>query len=461
MSDHRLILIMGTFNPPTKAHVAMGTALRERFPEADICYLPSADRFGREWKGFSGGEALNLHTRAELLRGAVPASVAGVSEVEGDAEKTDGRTYNTARWFREHTGKRIVLAIGADQLGKLGKWYMAEDLAREYEFVIFTRSLTGEESKAGLPENFTPWKEHFTFLEFPYGDVSSTRVREAYLEGRLPEIRDLVPENVYRYLEETKGAYWRGERMYEFDAKKVTEQCITWIREFFAANGPECNAVLGISGGKDSTVAAALCAAALGKDRVIGVLMPNDVQPDIDVAREVVRTIGIRSYEVNIKDAYQGITAQLGAGGIELTDQARINLAPRLRMATVYAVSQCYNGRVVNTCNLSEDWVGYSTRYGDAAGDFSPMAGLTVAEVKAVGAHLDLPAHFTEKAPSDGLCGRTDEDNLGFTYAELDRYIRTGEIENAAHKERIDTLHARNLFKMRMMPSFHWTREDF
>ena len=98
-----------------------------------------------------------------------------------------------------------------------------------------------------------------------------------------------------------------------------------------------------------------------------------------------------------------------------MSSQARINLAPRLRMSAVYAVSQCFNGRVVNTCNLSEDWVGYSTRYGDAAGDFSPMAGFTVQEVKAVGRYLGLPEELIEKAPSDGLSGKTDEDNLGFT----------------------------------------------
>ena len=247
------------------------------------------------------------------------------------------------------------------------------------------------------------------------------------------------------------------KQMYEFNVEKVTEECIEWIRDFFEKNGPGCNAVLGISGGKDSSVTAALLVKALGKERVIGVLMPNGVQPDIDVAREVVKILDIRSYEINIKNAYNGAIDAITGQGIELTSQAQVNLAPRLRMSTVYAVSQCFNGRVANTCNLSEDWVGYSTRYGDAAGDFAPLAGLTVAEVIAVGDWLGLPAHITGKVPSDGLCGKTDEDNLGFTYAELDRYIRTGEIDNPVSKEKIDTLHERNLFKMRMMPAFHWT----
>ncbi len=238
-----------------------------------------------------------------------------------------------------------------------------------------------------------------------------------------------------------------------FDAQKVKDQCVAWIRDFFEQNGKGCNAVLGISGGKDSSVAAALCVEALGKDRVIGVLMPCGEQHDIDMAYLLCDHLGIRRYEINIKAAVDGI---LGAfpEDLALTEQTKVNLSPRIRMATVYAVSQSCNGRVVNTCNLSEDWVGYSTRYGDAAGDFSPMAKLTVAEVKQIGALLGLPEVLVEKVPIDGLCGKTDEDNLGFTYAVLDRYIRTGEIDDPAVKERIDTLHERNLFKLQMMPMF-------
>ena len=236
-----------------------------------------------------------------------------------------------------------------------------------------------------------------------------------------------------------------------FNAEKVKDQCVAWIRKFFEENGPGCNAVLGISGGKDSSVAAALCVEALGKDRVIGVLMPCGDQFDIDMSHLLCDHLGIQRYVVNIKDAVSGLT---GAIPIELTTQAKTNLPPRIRMAAVYAISQCFNGRVVNTCNLSEDWVGYSTRYGDSAGDFSPMSHLTVQEVKAIGRVLGLPEVLVEKVPIDGLCGKTDEDNLGFTYAELDRYIRTGEIEDQAHKERIDRLHRMNQFKLQLMPAF-------
>ncbi|MBQ6036650.1 MAG: NAD(+) synthase [Lachnospiraceae bacterium] len=236
-----------------------------------------------------------------------------------------------------------------------------------------------------------------------------------------------------------------------FDALKVKNECVEWIREFFEHNGPGCNAVVGISGGKDSSVVAALCCEALGKDRVIGVLMPCGEQKDIDMAKLLVEHLGIRHYIVNIKDAVDGLKSAIP---FELSRQSTINLPPRIRMSTLYAVSQSHNGRVANTCNLSEDWVGYSTRYGDSVGDFSPCSKLTVQEVKAVGRVLGLPEVLIEKLPSDGLTGLTDEDNLGFTYAELDRYIREGVIEDLEKKEKIDRLHRINQFKLELMPVF-------
>lgn len=239
--------------------------------------------------------------------------------------------------------------------------------------------------------------------------------------------------------------------MYTFDAERVKNECVQWIRDFFEENGPGCNAVIGISGGKDSSVVAALCVEALGKDRVIGVLMPNGEQADIDMAKLLVEHLGIRHYIVNIRDAVEGVTNSIP---FELSKQSRENLPPRIRMATLYAVSQSNNGRVANTCNLSEDWVGYATRYGDSVGDFSPCSNLTVQEVKAIGRLLGLPAVLVDKVPIDGLCGKTDEDNLGFTYAELDRYIREGVIEDPEKKENIDHRHRINAFKLQLMPSF-------
>ncbi len=238
-----------------------------------------------------------------------------------------------------------------------------------------------------------------------------------------------------------------------FQADKIKNDCIKWIQDFFLQNGKDCNAVVGISGGKDSSVVAALCAEALGRDRVIGVLMPCGEQADIDAAYALVNHLGIRHYEVNIKAAMDGILAALPKD-LPLTSQTTQNLPPRIRMATLYAISQSVNGRVANTCNLSEDWVGYSTRYGDAAGDFSPLAHLTVTEIREIGMSLGLPHALVYKTPIDGLCGKTDEENLGFTYADLDVYIREGKIDDAETKSIIDKKHKNNLFKLQLMPSF-------
>ena len=242
----------------------------------------------------------------------------------------------------------------------------------------------------------------------------------------------------------------------EFDAVKATQATVEWIRAWFEKNGPGCNAIIGISGGKDSSIAAALCVEALGKDHVIGVLMPNGEQADIDMAKLLVSHLGIRHFIINIKGAFDSLIDQLNGAGVDVSKDTIINLPPRLRMSTLYAVGQSNNGRVVNTCNLSEDWVGYSTRYGDSVGDFSPMSCFTTAEIRAMGRVLGLPAVLIEKVPTDGLSGMTDEDKLGFTYEVLDRYIRTGEIDDPATKERIDYLHEKNLFKLRFMDCFKY-----
>ena len=240
-----------------------------------------------------------------------------------------------------------------------------------------------------------------------------------------------------------------------FDAKEVKNQIVEWIAGYFRENAPPgAMAVVGISGGKDSSAVAALCAEALGKDRVFGVLMPQGDQFDIDVSYDLCETLGIRYAVVNIGEPVDSIYKGISSAGLALNDVAAFNTPARIRMSVLYAVSGIVGGRVANTSNLSEDWVGYSTKFGDSAGDFSPLSDLTVAEVLAVGKEAGLAARFIEKTPIDGLCGKTDEDNLGFTYAVLDRYIRDGVCGDEDVKRKIDRMHVASLHKVSPMPMF-------
>lgn len=243
--------------------------------------------------------------------------------------------------------------------------------------------------------------------------------------------------------------------MDNFDAIQVKNDCVTWIRDWFENNGPGCNAVIGISGGKDSSVVAALCVEALGKNRVCGVLMPNDYQADLCDSYLLCESLGIKSITINIGATVEGLKSHI-RNYVELSDQTIINLPPRIRMTTLYAVSQSIYGRVACTDNLSERYIGYSTRWGDSIGDFAPLANLTSEEVVAIGDACGLPYELTHKTPSDGLCGKTDEDNFGFSYATLNKYIRTGICEDEEIRTKIDRLHKKNLFKLMPMPTFEY-----
>ncbi len=245
--------------------------------------------------------------------------------------------------------------------------------------------------------------------------------------------------------------------MYNFNVDDAIAKCENWIREWFSKNGNNCNAVIGISGGKDSSVVAAMCCKALGSERVIGVMMPQGEQFDIDYSKELCKFLGIKNFTVNIKAAVDGVYDAIG-DSFEIETQTRFNLPARIRMSCLYAVAQSNNGRVINTCNLSEDWVGYATRYGDGAGDMAPLSCFTVQEVKAIGRKLGLPEKFIEKPPIDGLCGKTDEDNLGFTYKVLDDYIRGIATPPADIKNKIDKMHETNLFKLRYMDCFEYNK---
>lgn len=241
-----------------------------------------------------------------------------------------------------------------------------------------------------------------------------------------------------------------------FNAVKAKDAIVEWIHDWFDKNGKDCKAVIGISGGKDSSVVAALCVEALGRDRVYGVLMPNGNQSDLQDALEICHHLSIYNTIINIERIYNTFLEGLGWGtymfGTKVSEQTEINLAPRIRMTTLYGISQSVNGRVACTDNLSESFIGYSTRWGDNVGDFSPIADLTSEEVVAVGDVLGLPYELTHKVPSDGLCGKTDEDRFGFTYEVLNRYINTCECEDEEIRKKIDAMHKKNKFKQEPIP---------
>jgi len=231
---------------------------------------------------------------------------------------------------------------------------------------------------------------------------------------------------------------------------------VEWIREYFAKNG-NAKAVVGVSGGTDSSVTAALLCEALGKENVIAVLMPCGVQHDIDVSRKLVDFLQIKSYTVNIEEPvkalHKAVMEQIGQDP-DFVDAYKTNTPARVRMTVLYGICALVGGRVANTCNLSEDYVGYSTKFGDAAGDFSVLSAFTKTEVREIGRELGLPELFVEKIPEDGMSGKSDEEKLGFTYEVLDRYIRTGEIDDEAIKEKIDRMHRNNLHKLLPMPAY-------
>lgn len=234
-----------------------------------------------------------------------------------------------------------------------------------------------------------------------------------------------------------------------FNEKLEGEKCIAWIKDWFETkSGGAKGCVLGISGGKDSTIVAALLCKAIGKEKILGVLMPNGEQRDIDDGKAICKFLDIKSVIVNIKDAYDGIVSGIEATGIELDRQPKVNISPRMRMSVLYAIGQQYNYRVAGTGNLSERYVGYATKWGDMANDFNPIGSFTSDEVVAIGKGLGLPHDLIYKPPADGLTGKTDEENLGFTYEVLNKYIRTGVCEDLTLKEKIDKLHTYNTHKI-------------
>ena len=217
--------------------------------------------------------------------------------------------------------------------------------------------------------------------------------------------------------------------MSKFNAKKEISNITDQIRQYFYVNGPDSKAVIGISGGKDSTIAAALLCKALGRDKVFGVIMPNHEMRDQPIAEEVCEHLGIEYRIINIGETCEELYKVLRLNDVNCED-AKIysNVPARVRMITLYAVAAAIGGRVINTSNLTEALLGYSTKYGDGAGDFGILRDYYVSEVILLGEELGLPDKFVHKAPDDGMSGKTDEEALGFTYKVADEYFKDGVI---------------------------------
>lgn len=446
------VLVMGTFNPITNAHINMGKVAYEYFnsnnEDVDIIYIPNNFSFISNWKYIDKEDKIFTNeSRLKLLHEVLDSNSNFIINIVESTQVVDGKTYNTVDYMKYLGYKNIYIAMGTDKLPELEKWYRINDILSENKILLFDR---GEDTLDSLNIPFLK-SYRDRFIEFNSNNnlkyVSSSNVRDAFYNNKLDNVKDAIPIEVYNYLLSKSN----------FNVEEITEDLILWIREWFNNNGKDCNAVIGISGGKDSTITAALCVRALGKDRVIGVMMPNGIQSDIADSIKVCEILGIENYTININDATTALLNQITCNNIDITRQSRDNLPPRIRMSALYAVSQCRNGRVINTCNLSENFIGYFTKYGDGTGDMSPLANFTVTEVKAIGKYLGLPTELIEKVPADGLCGKTDEDNLGFSYDILDKYIRNHICDDDNIKTIIYNRHRANSFKMRSMDSYPYS----
>ena len=248
----------------------------------------------------------------------------------------------------------------------------------------------------------------------------------------------------------------------KLNIEEVKNTIISELKKWFALNGAECKAIVMLSGGKDSTIVAKLCVEALGKDKVIGVSIPDKGQTEND-ADKIAEWLGIEYHVVSIEKITKLLheTISVGIGVENLSSQSTMNIPPRLRMLIGYAISQTFGGRVIGTCNASENYVGYLTRWGDGASDYEPIADLTMHEVLDLGDALGIPYEWVHKLPDDGLPGSESDDKKfakqGFSYALLDKYILEGTSGDNAADEAIERMHKKNAFKLKMQdyPKFH------
>ena len=428
----------GTFDPIHNGHLKLAKTVMDKMFLDAVVFIPSGESYQKT-------NVTPAIYRVEMVQKAIAPYYDFICDTM-DVNR-DGPTYtvDTVKYIMYNYIRDDEIIpywiMGADAFLNIKTYKNYEKILSMINIIIVDRGDRWEEIKKLTDElRSERYCEGFDYVTFN-DNTSSTEIRELINQGRIAEAN--IPTSVYDYIL-TNGLYK------SFNGCAAAQYVINWIRNKMNGFNEKSKAVIGISGGKDSTVMAALCVRALGKDRVIGVRLPNGVQSDLDDARRVCDLLGIRSFEMNIEKTYYHTIYDIERYvPVDTTEACRINIAPRLRMTYLYAVAQTIgNAFVINTCNLSEDWVGYSTWHGDSAGDFSPLAKYTSEEVVAIGDALGLPYDLTHKTPADGLCGKTDEDNLGFTYHELNEYIRGREEPAPEIKALIDKKHKANLFKL-------------
>ena len=242
--------------------------------------------------------------------------------------------------------------------------------------------------------------------------------------------------------------------------EKIKNNIIEFIKSY-VKNSHAKGVIIGMSGGKDSFIVAKLCAIAIGKENVFGVIMPNGNMKDINVAKAECDLLEINYAVLNIENLYNETEklSKQAIGATELNSVSTTNIAPRIRMTLLYTMGATLGYIVANTSNLSEKMIGYTTKWGDNVGDFAPLASLTKNEVCELGLSLGLPEEFVNKKPDDGLSGKTDEEKIGFSYDELDTFIRTGKKQE--NFEKIERMHKASAHKRNPISTFEAGRKNY
>ena len=431
-------LFGGTFNPIHRGHLAVATRAMAYLGLDEVWFIPAGEPYMKD-----PNEIASFEDRCNMVELAIEPCYKWANIARLEMPGRTSFTFDTIRTIKSLDKlNKYYLILGQDAYEDLHNWKEYEYILQNVDIFVVGRGENPVEELYGYPDTFR-WNSSIS-------EISSTEIRKNIKAGNMNLMKQL-PSTVLEYIKVHK--LYRGEG---FNAEATKNQIVEWIRNKMNGFGTNTNAVIGISGGKDSSVVAALCVEALGKDRVYGVTMPDGAQADLEDSYRLINHLGIHHIPFNIQSITNACKLECVIGmDQEASKDAMINMPARIRMTMLYMVAQTLgHSFVVNTCNLSEDWVGYSTWHGDSAGDFSPLAKLTSEEVVAIGDACGLPYDLTHKTPSDGLCGQTDEDKLGFTYATLNKYIRTGEIDDMVAKKKIDNMHEKNKFKLEPLDYF-------